>query len=132
PSFPGFVVGQAVSTAVSPDGKTLLILTSGYNRNNDSAGNQVDSASNEYVFVYDITVNPPQKRQVLQVANSFNGIAWNPNGQEFYVSGGPSDNVHIFGKSGALWTESAVVPLGHASGIGLGFTTPLAAGIGVT
>src|ERR1700738_4946149 len=30
-SDPSFTVGQAVTTAVSPDGKTLLILTSGYN-----------------------------------------------------------------------------------------------------
>src|SRR5215472_14005502 len=71
-AFPRFVVGQPVTTAVSPDAKTLLILTSGFNRNNDSSGNQVDSASNEYVFVFDISVNPPQQRQVLQVPNTFN------------------------------------------------------------
>src|SRR5215813_4321217 len=31
-SAPNYTVGQAVSTAVSPDGRTLLILTSGFNR----------------------------------------------------------------------------------------------------
>src|SRR5690348_9532916 len=31
PGFPGYVAGQAVTTVTSPDGKTLLILTSGYN-----------------------------------------------------------------------------------------------------
>src|SRR5262249_10565279 len=42
--FGDFVVDHAVTTAPSPDGNTLLILTSGYNRNNDSSGSQVDSA----------------------------------------------------------------------------------------
>src|SRR6266851_9725453 len=31
PGHPDFTAGQAVTTATSPDGKTLLILTSGYN-----------------------------------------------------------------------------------------------------
>src|ERR1700741_2109934 len=30
-SDPSFTVGQAVSTSISPDGRSLLILTSGYN-----------------------------------------------------------------------------------------------------
>src|ERR1700758_5368358 len=41
PSNPDFVVGQAVATSISPDGNSLLILTSGYNRNNDVNGQQV-------------------------------------------------------------------------------------------
>src|SRR5579863_7628616 len=36
--FPGYLAGQAVTTATSPDGKTLLILTSGYNQLKDRAG----------------------------------------------------------------------------------------------
>src|SRR5919106_859705 len=41
PGLPEFVAGQAVSTALSPDGRTLLILTSGYNRNNGANGSRV-------------------------------------------------------------------------------------------
>jgi len=33
PTRPDFVAGQAVTTAIGPDGGTLLILTSGFNRN---------------------------------------------------------------------------------------------------
>lgn len=131
-SFPTFVVGQAVSTAVSPDGKTLLILTSGYNRNNDANGKQVASASTEYVFVYDVSASAPQQRQVLQVPNTFSGMVWNPNGKEFYVSGGPDDLVHVFGQSGSAWAETATVSLGHGNGVGLGTNTPVVAGIAVT
>ena len=33
PETGGAEAGQAVTTALSPDGKTLLVLTSGYNKN---------------------------------------------------------------------------------------------------
>src|SRR5262252_3849283 len=130
--FPTFVVGQAVTTAVSPNGKTMLILTSGFNLNNDTNGNQVDSASTEYVFVFDISVNPPVQSQVLQIPNSFNGMVWNPSGNEFYVSGGPDDDVLVFDLSGGSWTGSATISLGHTNGIGLGPVTPMVAGLSVS
>ncbi|PYU19656.1 MAG: hypothetical protein DMG32_24010 [Acidobacteria bacterium] len=131
PGSPEFTVGQAVSTAVSPDGNTLLILTSGYNIRYDASGNLAPQESNEYVFVYDITTQPPRKMQVLQVPTAFNGLAWNPNGNEFYVSGGEQDVVHVFARQGAVWREAGTpVRLGHAAGLGLG-VPPEVAGIGV-
>lgn len=52
--------------------------------------------------------------------NTFNGIAWHPNGREFYVAGGVDDNVHIFESSGSVWSEAgAPIPLGHTTGEGL-------------
>jgi DNA-binding beta-propeller fold protein YncE len=134
PNLPGsteFTVGQAVSTAVSPDGGTLLILTSGYNVRYDASGNLAPQGSNEYVFVYDITSQQPRQMQVLQVPTAFNGLAWNPNGNEFYVSGGERDDVHAFVRLGAAWREAGTpVRLGHAAGLGLG-VSPEAAGIAV-
>jgi DNA-binding beta-propeller fold protein YncE len=128
---PKFTAGQAVSTAVSPDGKTLLILTSGYNIRYDSNGNLAPQESNEYVFVYDLTTQPPRKVQVLQVPTAFNGLAWSPNGTEFYVSGGEADVVHVFVRQGSLWREAgAPVALGHAAGLGLA-VRPEVAGIAV-
>lgn len=85
PTRPDYLADHAVSTALSPDKRTLLVLTSGYNRNNGPTGSRVASESNEYVFVYDLTNGRPVKRQVLQVPNTFVGIAWNPSGKEFYV-----------------------------------------------
>jgi WD40 repeat protein len=126
PPLDQFVVGHAVATAVSPDGKTLLILTSGYNRNELSSG-----GSNEYVFVYDISANTPVKRQVLQLPRTFNGIDWNPNGNEFYVSGGGNDNVHVFERQNSVWTETtAPISLGHTDAPGWG-VGPVAAGLAV-
>lgn len=73
-------------TVVSPDRKTLLILTSGYTRLNDlSTGKQIKSDSNEYVFVIDISNKIPIKKQVLQVPNTYYGIGFDPSGTTFYV-----------------------------------------------
>ena len=119
--FPAYSAGQAISTAMSPDKRTLLVLTSGYNRVNGSDGKPVSSASNEYVFVYDATGNAPKVRQVLEIPNTFAGIAFAPDGKRFYVSGGVDDNVHFFecGPEGS-WSESgAPVKLGHAGSLGL-------------
>src|SRR5579862_3055810 len=121
PGYAGFVAGQAMSTAVSPDSHTLLILTSGYNVLRGPGGKKVPDASREYVFVYDIGRHPPAQTQVLQVANTFAGICFSPSGKEFYVSGGKDDNVHTFTLApGGQWRETGEpIPLGHQSGLGL-------------
>ena len=96
---PAFTVGQAVSTVISPDGKTLLILTSGYNVQNFTSGPKKGQPNpeeaNEYVFVLDISGAKPVQKQVLQVRNTLDGIAFNPSGTEFYVSGGPDDDAAL-------------------------------------
>ncbi len=132
PTRPDFVVGQAVATAKSPDGSTMLVLTSGYNRNNGANGARVAAESNEYVFVYAISNNQPVKRQVLQVPNTFNGIAWHPDGTKFYVAGGRDDNVHVYASNNAgVWAEVLpAIPLGHTSGNG--GVGAIAAGLAVT
>src|ERR1700738_5313264 len=136
-SDPSFTVGQAVTTAVSPDGKTLLILTSGYNSQNftsgPNAGKTNPAESNEYIFVFDISAGKPLQTQVLQVPNAFDGLAFNPSGKQFYVSGGPDDNVHFYDWNGSSWAESGTpVKLGHAGAIALGSITPGAMGLAVT
>jgi hypothetical protein len=131
-NFPAFTAGGAVTSVVSPDKKTLLVLTSGYNRNNTGSGKRVSSASNEYVFVYDISKNLPVQKQAVQVPNTYNGIAFDPSGTAFYVPGGVDDNVHFFVLSGGSWAEQGnPVVLGHATGVGLG-VQPAAAGIAIT
>lgn len=130
PTRPDFVAGQAVTTVTSPDGKTLLILTSGYNRNNGADGARVAAESNEYVFVYDISNGSPIKRQALQVPNTFSGMVWNPNGREFYVAGGPDDNIHVFQNNSGAWAETAVIALDHDKGLSVS-NKPNAAGIAV-
>jgi YVTN family beta-propeller protein len=119
---PTYLADHAVSTAESPDGKTLLVLTSGYNLNNVVAtGSAIPDQSTEYVFVYDISVNPPVKRQVIQVPNTFVGMAWNPSGNEFYVSSGGDDGLHVYAKGGSAFAEIAASPIAfhHGAAVGL-------------
>src|SRR5437016_5896073 len=124
-------VDHPVSTALSPDGNTLLVLTSGYNRMNDTAGKAIPWQSNEYVFVYDVRQRLPFKRQVLQVPNTFIGITWNPDGREFYVSGGKDDNVHIFKLVNGGWAEpQPPILLDHKAGLGKE-VKPVAVGVAV-
>jgi len=134
---PSFTVGQAVTTAISPSGTTLLILTSGYNSQNFASGpnkgNTNPDESNEYIFVFDISGGKPLQTQVLQVPNAFDGLAFNPSRKEFYVSGGPDDNVHFYDWNGSSWAESgAPVKLGHPAALALGKITPGAMGLAVT
>lgn len=131
PELPGFAADHPVSTAVSPDGNTLLVLTSGYNRNNNAEGKAIPEQSNEYIFVFDIRQPAPVRQQVLKIPNSFAGIAWNPGGSEFYVSGGVDDTVHIFERGNGLWREAqTAVSLGHKDGLGKEIK-PMVAGLAV-
>src|SRR5216683_90707 len=130
-SDPAFTAGQAVTT-ISPDGKTLLILTSGFNIQFPSAANHNTVETNEYVFVYDISGPRPLKTQVLQVPNAFDGLAFHPNGKEFYVSGGPDDNVHVFVNRGSRWTEDTKSPIVLGNGKAVFGISAAAGGIAVT
>src|SRR5690242_17832820 len=47
--FPRYTAGQAITEALSPDGRTLLILTSGFNLLYTAAGKKSQPDSNEYV-----------------------------------------------------------------------------------
>ena len=100
-----------MTTAISPDGTTLLIVTSGSNRHAGPNGAMVPAESNAYVVVYDNTGQHPVKPQV---PNTFVGLAWHPHGQACSVSGGPDDHVHVSHVPGAAWVEAAGIPLGHA------------------
>ena len=132
PAYPNHVVGNAVTTVASPDHKTLLILTTGDYGIYNAAGNADSASSTEWIFVFDITNPIPVQMQAIQVANTYNGIVWDPSGSAFYVAGGRNDNVHIYTKTGGLWSEQAGSPvaLGHTSQAG--GVVPEAAGIAIT
>jgi DNA-binding beta-propeller fold protein YncE len=116
PGKPGWLVDHAVTSATSPDGKTLLILTSGYNRVYDTPTPRPNLAlSSEHVFIYDISTATPFKKQVVRIPNSYNGIVFDPSGKAFYVAGGVSDNVHVvtLGADGTWSEPGPPLPLGH-------------------
>lgn len=144
-----WMAGQAVSTAVSPDNTTLLVLTSGFNRVFQGPFPIFDPLySTEYIFVFDITGQSPIFKQAIPVPNAYHGIVWDPvpGNHAFYVSGGMGDapfgtdpipytlpnngdNIHIVQQQGdGTWKPVAELDLGqppntvvagHPSGNGL-------------
>ncbi|MBH8566399.1 hypothetical protein I8748_30310 [Nostoc sp. CENA67] len=124
---------EAVTTALSPDGKTLLVLTSGYNQNfkDENTGNtftyavldpttgkasSVKTAKAEWVFVYDVSNGKLVKRQQINIPNTYNGLTWSQDGQRFYVSGGIDDRIYVYSLSGNQYVPDApFILLGHNS-----------------
>ena len=136
PDYPDYSPDSAETTAISPDGKTLLILTSGFNLNLDSNGNYQAADSSEYIFVYDISSpSVPVKTQVVLVPRAFGGLVWSPSGRRFYVAGGADDDVHTYTQSNGQWAEvGTAISLSHAGNLmnRETFVGPTAAGLGIT
>ena len=122
----------AVTSLLSPDGRTLLVLTSGYNSGFATESGQTIqfpfldpttgqastsmATSFQWVFVYDVSNGQPVKTQQIGLSNTFNGLAWDPSGSRFYVSGGPDDRVFIYKQSSAGWIPDApFIVLNHNS-----------------
>jgi DNA-binding beta-propeller fold protein YncE len=116
---PNYTAGQTAAVALSPDGRTLLILTSGYNLFYTPDGARVPEMSEEYVFVFDVAGAKPVQRQAILVPNTFLGLAWSPNGARFYVSGGKDDVVYEYGAGASGYEKARTFKLGHLAGSGL-------------
>ncbi len=150
---------SAMTSALSPDGTTLLVLTSGFNvainqqvpqtpaspvpllfpalnpltgtdtpfTNPNGSSKVYDAAGNvqsgspgtqlnqaEFVFVFDVRTGTPVKVQQLYVPDTFDGLAWDPSGRHFFVSGGVDDRVLVYKRDGATFVPDApFVTLGH-------------------
>jgi hypothetical protein len=70
-----FIAGEAVKEAVSPDGKTLAILTAGMNSLYDSNGNVDTAASTQVLFctTFQAQIRSTRK-QVIQQPNAHAGL----------------------------------------------------------
>jgi DNA-binding beta-propeller fold protein YncE len=122
PDLPGladYTAGQAGAVALSPDGKTLAIVTSGFNLMFGADGKAIPDQSKEYVFLYDVSGPTPVKRQVIAVPNTFLGVAWTRSGTTFYVSGGVDDSVLEFVRRDGGFEQARAFALGHKAGEGL-------------
>ena len=126
-AYPGWLASNAVTTAVSADHKTLVVLTSGFNLIYSVENPPTPQPpwnpliSTEYAFIYDISQGTPVNKQIVPIANTYHGVVFDPNNFVFYVSGGPSDNIHIVVRSATgIWAcQAAKLALGHSGGIGL-------------
>jgi len=125
---------EAVTTVLSPDGKTLLVLTSGYNQNfqNETTGanitypvldpttgtpSSVITRKAEWVFVYDVSTGRLVKKQQINIPNTYDGIAWAPDSKRFYVSAGGDDRIYVYNlnSSSQFVPDAPFILLGHNS-----------------
>jgi YVTN family beta-propeller protein len=144
-NYPNFVAGEAVKAVVSPDGKTLAILTAGMNSLYDTNGNVDTTASTQFLFLYDISganKTSPMLKQVIQQLNAHVGLVWAPNSQTLYAAGGCDDAVYGYTSNGTSFGLSTKISLGHApngclsnaanqKGLGLG-VEPNVSGLAIT
>jgi YVTN family beta-propeller protein len=140
----------AISSALSPDGKTLLVATAAYNDNfftttgtsittpflNPTTGQPTSKTTNsfQWVFVYDVSGPTPVQKQRIMLTSAFYGLVWDPSGTSFYVSGGQDDCVFIYKNQGGVFVPDApFAVLGHAPNTGNVLnSTPQTAGISVS
>jgi DNA-binding beta-propeller fold protein YncE len=130
-SAPDYTVGQASAVSISPDGRTLLILTSGFNRMFGADGKLAPEQSTEWLFVFDVAGRAPIQRQAIPIANAFIGLAWSPSGDRAYISGGVDDKVLEFHRTSAGLKAARMFSLGHRTGLGLE-VAPEVAGLAVS
>jgi DNA-binding beta-propeller fold protein YncE len=145
-NYPDYVAGEAVKAVVSPDGKTLAVLTAGFNSLYKhyvvgSPATVDTAASTQFVFLYDVSgpnKSKPALQQVIQQLNSHVGLVWAPNSQTLYVTGGCDDAVYAYSRTGSSFVQSAKISLGHApngcanrTGLGLG-VEPNASGLAIS
>jgi YVTN family beta-propeller protein len=141
-AYPNFVAGEAVRSQLSPDGKTLAIITAGQNSLYTPAGSVDVANSTQYIFLYDVDgphQGAPVLQQVLKPVNTHVGLAFSPDGNSLYAAGGKDDRVYVYTRGTAGWTQAATVELGHGGkGIGSGYGTfttgvaPNASGLAVS
>jgi YVTN family beta-propeller protein len=133
--LPDFVAGGGITAVLSPDHKTLLVLTSGHNVVTIATGDKKSLETDQYVFVFDASSDQPQQKQIIRVDNTFAGIAFDPSGQKFYLGGGKDDNIHVYLLKDGSWQEAGTpISLLHNGGNGLRRkeTLPVTAGLAVT
>jgi YVTN family beta-propeller protein len=130
--------GGGVTTALSPDGKSLFVLTAGFNTWLGPDGKRIADASSEHLLIYDVD-GGLKLRQDVHVPNSYGGFALTPDGAAIFVAGGVDDNVHEYRReSSGKWNEiGQPIALGHKSGNGLvrgnaELLKPMAAGLALT
>ena len=113
PSAPELRGNQASAVAISPDGRTLAILTSGFTAYYGPDSKIAPKLSTERIFVFDVTGAEPKQTQVLPLAHAFQGLAWAPSSDRLFVSGGKDDMVVEFIRAGSGLAAGRSFSLGH-------------------
>jgi DNA-binding beta-propeller fold protein YncE len=135
-SAPERRAGGASAIALSPDGKLLAILTSGFNAYYEPSGALSTEGSKEFLFLFDVTGPEPRQVQALTLPNAFPGLVWAPSSQRLYASAGKDDAVAEFVLEGGRLQAARTFPLGHKGCVGrpnsIGSCGPEVAGLALS
>ena len=71
---------MALRMVIAPDKKAVLAVSAGYNKQGVTV----------------VTLDEPRTSEFLSLKESFNGLAFSPDGSRFYVSGGDTGVIHVF------------------------------------
>ncbi len=111
---------------VSPDGKTLAILTAGMNSLYDPntaamslalsvrSTQRLPHSSSFYTTFRGANKTNPVLKQVIQQLNAHVGLVWAPDSQTLYAAGGCDDAVYAYSNNGTSFVLSNKISLGHA------------------
>ena len=117
---PAYTAGQASAVALSPDGRTLLILTSGFNLMFSADGKPVPGASTEFVFVYRRL--RPHAGAAPGAARSPTASSASPGRPPAIVSTSPAASTTRCSstpRGDAGFATARTFALGHKAGVGL-------------
>jgi YVTN family beta-propeller protein len=135
PAYPNFIAGEAVRSQLSPDGKTLAVITAGQNSLYKTDGTLDTPASTQFLFIYDVSGSnkgSPLLKQVIQQTNAHVGLVFSPDGQTLYAAGGKDDVVYAYSNVSGTWMLGASLGLNHGGkGMGIG-VAPNASGLAVS
>jgi YVTN family beta-propeller protein len=115
-AYPDFVAGQAVRSALSPDGSTLAVITAGHNSLYKADGTVDVPNSTQYIFIYDVRGDKktsPALAQVLKQTNAHVGLVFSPDGNTLYATGGSDDAVYVYTRGNDGFSGGGAIPLGH-------------------
>lgn len=115
-AYPDFIAGEAVRSQLSPDGKTLAVITAGQNSLYKPDGTVDLPNSTQYLFLYNVAgqnKTKPLLAQVIQQVNAHVGLVFSPDGNTLYAAGGNNDAVFVYTKSGDTFAAAAPIALGH-------------------
>ncbi len=137
--FQDLRANHAAAVAVSPDGRVLAVLTSGFNRLYGEDQKPIPERSTEYVFLFDIASSPshPKQTQVLPLPNTFQGLVWAPDGHHLYAAGGKDDQVYEFERKADRFVPARTIALKHGKPAGVYFAgisdlTPMAGALAIS
>ena len=135
PGYPNFVAGEAVKSQLSPDGRTLAVISAGQNSLYKPDGTVDVAASTQFIFIYNVAgknKTAPVLSQVIQQTNSHVGLVFAPDGKTLYAAGGKDDLVYAYTVANGTWSLAGTVALGHTGkGVGIG-VAPNASGVGIS